>query len=152
MAASEPAPADTDTDAAHLSLALAEARAGLAEGGYPVGAVLARGTQVLAAGRNLTAQTKDPTAHGEVVCLRGAPAGDLSDATLYTTLSPCIMCAGTILWLGIGRVVIGDAEHYNGNEQMLRDRGVEVVAVADAACISLFERYLATRPDHAFRC
>jgi cytosine deaminase len=150
MAASEVAL--DETDVTHLRHALAEAEAGHAEGGYPVGAVLARGAEVLSAGRNLTAQSRDPTAHGEVVCLRGAPPGDLSDATLYTTLSPCIMCAGTILWLGVGRVVIGDAEHYGGNEQMLRDRGVDVVTVRDPGCIALFERFLAMTPGHSFNC
>jgi cytosine deaminase len=148
MAAAEPGL--SALDAGHLARALAEAEAGLAEGGYPVGAVLARGAEVLSAGRNLTAQSGDPTAHGETVCLRGAPGGDLSDATLYTTLSPCIMCAGTIIWLGIGRVVVGDGEHYSGNEALLSSHGVEVLTVRHEGAHALFERYLSRHPDHSF--
>ncbi|MEM6381385.1 MAG: nucleoside deaminase [Pseudomonadota bacterium] len=134
-------------DTQHMALALEEAKQGLAEGGFPVGAVLARGQTVLAQGHNLTAQLGDPTAHGETVCLRGAPDGDLSDATLYSTLSPCIMCAGTILWLGVGRVVIGDAQHYTGNESFLEQNGVDVLVQNDEACLALFRTYLQDNPD-----
>lgn len=134
-------------DARLMALALEQAKAGYDEGGYPVGAVLARGLDVLTQGRNLTAQLGDPTAHGEAVCLRGAPFDGLDDTTLYTTLSPCVMCAGTIVWLGIGRVVIGDRTHYTGYEGMLRSRGVEVIAIDDEACIALMARYLRENPE-----
>lgn len=144
-------PSGQDADRRHMALALAEAQAGAAEGGYPVGAVLARGDIVLAKGRNLTAQLGDPTAHGETVCLRRAPEGDLSDTTLYTTLSPCIMCAGTLLWLGVGRVVIGDAKHYSGYEEFLRSHGVAVVVQNEAACLEMFEQFLAQSPGHQFK-
>ena len=135
--------AQADIDAAMLAAALAEAEAGFAEGGFPVGAVLARGQTILARGRNLSAQTGDPTAHGEVVCLRAARESDFAATTLYTTLSPCIMCAGTVLWLGIPRVVIGDARNYTGNEPMLFRAGIDVIVRDDPACLELFARYTA---------
>ena len=67
--------------------------------------------------------------------------------TLYTSLSPCMMCSGTIVQFGIPRVVIGDTKNFGGNEEFLRSRGVEVVVADDADCIALMNRFIAEKPE-----
>ncbi|MBV7395927.1 nucleoside deaminase [Mameliella sediminis] len=137
-------------DQAFMAMALEQATTGFDQGGFPVGAVLTQGDHVVSRGHNLYAQDKDPTAHGEMVCLRGAYGAKFEETTLYTTLSPCIMCSGTILWLGIRRVVIGDAVNYTGNEEMLRGKGIAVDILDDPGCKALFARFLERSPDHGF--
>ncbi len=94
-----------------MKLALAEAARALAEGEVPVGAVVCRGEQVLAAEHNRMVATRDPTAHAEYLALRQALAvagsDRLPDATLYVTLEPCALCAGAIILAKVGRVVFG---------------------------------------------
>src|SRR6266852_563954 len=85
------------TDREMMALALAQARVSLESGGVPVGAVLAAGGQVVAAGHNERVQRGDPVAHGEIACLRNAGRRpSYHDTTLYTTLSPCQMCTWAI--------------------------------------------------------
>ncbi len=136
------------TDRHLLRLALEEARAGYAEGGVPVGAVLASGDRVVAQGRNRRVQDGDPIAHGEMDCLRRAGRQRRYDGmTLYTTLSPCMMCAGAILQFGIRRVVVGEERNFAGNAGFLRSRGVTVIVADDPECISLMRRFIEERPD-----
>ena len=101
-----------------MELALQEARKALAEGEIPVGAVLARGEEVLWADHNRREQSHDPTAHAEMLCLRmGAEKkGDwrLGDCTLYVTLEPCPMCAGAMVMSRLGRCVFGAADPEKG--------------------------------------
>jgi len=135
-------------DAAFLEEAYAEAKAGFDEGGLPIGAVLVRAGSVFARGRNRRIQHGDPIAHGEMDCLRNAGRQrSLRDAVLYTTLSPCMMCAGTIVQFGIPRVVIGENRSFGGNEDFLRGRGVEVAVAGHAGCIALMRRFIETRPE-----
>src|SRR6202030_4812675 len=93
-----------------LKEALEEARKGLREGGLPIGSVLADAAgNIVARGHNLRVQTGDPTAHAEVVCIRNAGRRrDWPDPTLVSTLSPCVMCAGTSLLFRIPTVIIGE--------------------------------------------
>ena len=110
-----------------MALALEQARASLEAGGVPVGAVLATGGTVLAAGHNERVQHGDPVAHGEISALRNAGRRpSYTDTTLYTTLSPCQMCTGAILLFQIPRVVVGEARTFEGDLGFLRDRGVEI--------------------------
>ncbi|MGK7869392.1 nucleoside deaminase [Falsiroseomonas sp. E2-1-a20] len=136
-------------DAGFMALALAQARTGFEEGGVPVGAVLV-GVEgrLLGAGRNRRVQQGDPIAHGEMDCLRqvGRRPG-YAGTTLYTTLTPCMMCAGTIVQFGISRVVIGENRSFAGNEDFLRDRGVQVTVLDDPACVALMQRFQAERPE-----
>ncbi|HEY6499383.1 MAG TPA: deaminase [Streptosporangiaceae bacterium] len=122
-------------DAEMMALALDQARAGLEQGGVPVGAVLAAGAEVLGAGHNERVQQGDPVAHGEISALRAAGRRpDYAGTTMYTTLSPCEMCSGAILNFQIPRVVVGEAETFPGDLAFLASRGVEVVLLDDERC------------------
>lgn len=122
-------------DAEMMALALGQARAGLEQGGVPVGAVLAAGAEVLGAGHNERVQQGDPVAHGEISALRAAGRRpDYTGTTMYTTLSPCEMCSGAILNFQIPRVVVGEAETFPGDLAFLASRGVEVVLLDDERC------------------
>ena len=138
----------TETDRKHLKTAYDEARAGYDEGGCPIGSVLARGEDVISQGRNQRVQKGDPIAHGEMDALRKAGRQKTyRDTTLYTSLSPCMMCTGTIIQFGIPRVVIGENTTFGGNEGFLRSKGVEVVVADDADCIALMTRFIEEKPD-----
>ena len=137
-----------DIDAEFLRLAYTEAKAGFDEGGCPIGAVLARGDSLISRGRNQRVQGGDPIAHGEMDCLRKAGRQrTYRDTTLYTSLSPCMMCAGTIVQFSIPRVVVGENVNFGGNEEFLRQHGVDVVVVNDADCIALMRRFIEKKPE-----
>ncbi|MEO1292940.1 MAG: nucleoside deaminase [Pseudomonadota bacterium] len=138
----------TDDDKMFLRMAYDEAKAGFDEGGCPIGSVLARGSELVAAGRNQRVQQGDPIAHGEMDALRKAGRQKTyRDTTLYTSLSPCMMCSGTIVQFGIPRVVIGENTTFGGNEDFLRERGVDVVIADDPDCIQLMQRFINERPE-----
>ena len=125
-----------------MDAALAQAEKSFAEGGLPIGAVLARGAELLAAGHNRRVQQGDPIAHGEMDCLRAA--GRLKsyrDLTLFTTLSPCMMCSGTIVQFKIPKVIVGENRTFGGNEDFLREHGVQVVVLDDPRCAALMSRF-----------
>ncbi|MDH3413585.1 MAG: nucleoside deaminase, partial [Gammaproteobacteria bacterium] len=87
-------------------------------------------------------------AHGEMDCLRKAGRQkSYRNMTLYTSLSPCMMCTGTIIQFGIGRVVVGENKNFPGNIDFLKERGVDVVLLNDADCIELMTKFIAERPD-----
>lgn len=138
----------TETDKRLLRVAYEEAIAGFDEGGCPIGSVLARGDEVVSQGRNQRVQGGDPIAHGEMDALRKAGRQKTyRDTVLYTSLSPCMMCSGTIVQFGIPRVVIGDTQNFGGNEDFLRERGVEVVIADDPDCIALMQRFIEEKPE-----
>jgi cytosine deaminase len=137
-----------ETDKRLLRIAYEEAEAGFHEGGCPIGSVLARGGEVVAQGRNQRVQQGDPIAHGEMDALRKAGRQKTyRDTTLYTSLSPCMMCSGTIVQFGIPRVVVGESENFGGNEDFLRSKGVEVIVVQDPDCIALMRRFITEKPE-----
>jgi cytosine deaminase len=139
-----------ELDRSMLEAAKAEARAGLAEGGIPIGAALVVDGQVLGAGHNRRVQRGSPILHGETDALEAAgrqPAAVYRGATMVTTLSPCDMCTGAILLYGIPRVVIGEHRTFMGAEALLRERGVEVVVLDNSECVEMMERFIAERPD-----
>jgi creatinine deaminase len=138
----------TPAERALMEQAIAEAEAGFSEGGLPIGAALARGDTLLAKGHNRRVQQGDPIAHGEMDCLRNAGRQrTYKDLTLFTTLSPCMMCAGTIVQFKSPRVVIGENRTFGGNEAFLAGHGVEVVILDEPRCISLMERFQTAFPD-----
>ena len=131
-----------------LRIAYDEAKLGFDEGGCPIGSVLARGSKVVSQGRNQRVQKGDPIAHGEMDALRKAGRQKTyRDTTLYTSLSPCMMCTGTIIQFGIPRVVIGEAVNFGGNEELLRSRGVEVIIANDQDCIDLMDKFIKEKPE-----
>jgi creatinine deaminase len=118
------------------------------EGGLPIGSVLVRGGEIIGEGHNQRVQRGDPVAHGEMDCIRNAGRQrTYKDTVLYTSLSPCMMCAGTIVQFGIPCVVIGENRNFGGNEGFLRERGVEVEILNDVRCIELMERCIRERPE-----
>jgi cytosine/creatinine deaminase len=125
-----------------MTLALAQARVSLEAGGVPVGAVLAAGGQVVAAGHNERVQRGDPVAHGEIACLRNAGRqASYAGMTLYTTLSPCQMCSGAILLFQIPRVVVGEARTFEGDLGFLTAQGVEIVLLDDPRCMAAMREF-----------
>lgn len=135
-------------DARFMRLALDEAEKSYFARGIPVGSVLTRGEDVVAVGRNRSREDNDPTSHGETDVLRNAGLREsYADLTLYTTLSPCMMCTGAMLFLGIPRVVIGDRETYPGDVDFLLSRGMEVTLLDDPACIALMRKFIAEQAD-----
>jgi creatinine deaminase len=138
----------TDTDRKFLRLAYEEAKAGYEEGGCPIGSVLARDDELVSQGRNQRVQKGDPIAHGEMDALRKAGRQkSYRDITIYTSLSPCMMCTGTIIQFGIPRVVIGENTTFGGNEEFLRSKGVEVIIANDPDCIALMTKFIAEKPE-----
>ncbi len=131
-----------------LSAALAEARRGLAEGGIPIGAVLAVDGEIVGRGHNRRVQRGSAILHAEIDCLQNAgrlSASTYRRAVLYTTLSPCDMCSGAALLYKIPRIVIGENRTFTGPEAYLRQRGVELEVVDDDQCRELLEMFIAAR-------
>ncbi len=116
-----------DQDHSFMHLANKQALKSYNEGGLPIGAIMVENGQVIANGHNNRIQNNDPTAHGEIDCIRNAGRRSRYDTvTLYTTLSPCMMCSGAILQFGIQNVVIGENQNFPGNIDFLRQWKVEV--------------------------
>jgi cytosine deaminase len=133
-----------------MRAAIDEARAGLAEGGIPIGSVLVHGSRILGRGHNRRVQDGSSVLHGEMDALENAgrqPAAVYRNCTLYTTLSPCSMCSGAILLYGIPRVVIGENRTFSGEESLLASRGVQLEILQSEECIGLMRRFIAEHPE-----
>lgn len=133
-----------------LAAAVEQARIGRAEGGVPVGAAIAVDGELLSVGRNRRVQQGSAIRHGETDALENAgrqPASVYRRATLATTHSPCDMCTGAILLFGIPRVVIGDNTTFLGNEELLLERGVELVHLHSDESRELMEGFIADHPE-----
>ncbi len=134
----------------YLELAIEEARAGLSEGGIPIGSVLVIDDVVVAKGHNRRVQNGSAILHAEMDCLENAgrlKAAEYQRAVIYSTLSPCDMCSGAILLYGIPRVVVGENRTFQGPEEHVRARGVEVEIVDDPTCVQLMHDFIAARPE-----
>lgn len=137
----------SDWDKRFVEFAFLEAKKSADNGGLPIGSVLARGDKIIASGHNQRVQRGDPIAHGEMDCLRNAGRQKTyADTTLYTSLSPCMMCAGTIVQFKIPRVVINDTQNFGGNEDFLRQNGVDVIDIAHADSIEQMKKFIADNP------
>ncbi|MBY8885568.1 nucleoside deaminase [Streptomyces sp. PTM05] len=134
---------------AMLAVALREARAGLAEGGIPIGAALfGAGGRLLGSGRNRRVQDDDPATHAETAAFRAAGRmRRYADTTMVTTLSPCWYCSGLVRQFGIGHVVIGEAVTFRGGHDWLAGLGVRVTVLDDAECVAMMREFVAARPD-----
>lgn len=132
-----------------LRAALDEARAGLGEGGIPIGSVLVIDGKIAGRGHNRRVQRKSAILHAEMDCLENAgrlTARDYARATLYSTLSPCDMCSGTALLYKIPRIVIGENATFRGPEDYVRSRGVALTIVQDPECVELMRAFIAEHP------
>lgn len=133
-----------------MEAAVEEARQGRDEGGIPIGSVIVYQGRIIGRGHNRRVQQDSAVLHGEMDALENCgrqPAAVYRESVIYTTLSPCSMCAGAILLYGIPRVVVGENRTFMGEEDLLRSRGVEVEVLQDAACISLMNEFIAARPE-----
>ncbi|MFF4183665.1 nucleoside deaminase [Streptomyces sp. NPDC001691] len=128
-----------------LATAVEEARAGLAEGGIPIGAALyAADGAVLGRGRNLRVQEGDPSLHAETAAFRAAGRQrSYRGTTMVTTLSPCWYCSGLVRQFGISRVVVGEDRTFCGGQEWLARHGVEVVVLDDPRCVAMMREFIA---------
>ncbi|MFD1094178.1 nucleoside deaminase [Salegentibacter chungangensis] len=130
--------------------AVEQAKKGYAEGGIPIGSVLVHNNKILGKGHNKRVQKGSVILHGEMDALENAgrrPAKVYRNSVLYTTLSPCPMCSGTILLYGIPKVVIGENKTFKGSEDLLRANGVEVIVLDDRECRKLMEDFIREKPE-----
>jgi cytosine deaminase len=135
-------------DLRFLDEAYAEAEAGLAEGGIPIGSVLVRNGDIIGRGRNQRVQKGDAILHGEMDCIRNAGRQKTyKDTVIYTTLSPCMMCTGTIIQFGVPRVVVGESRNFKGFQDVLLLAGVEVDDLDDSSCIRMMTTFIEDHPD-----
>jgi cytosine deaminase len=133
-----------------LKLAYQEAQKSLAEGGIPIGAVLIIDNKVVAKGHNKRIQELSMIKHGEMDCLentrRKISPQKMQQATLYTTLSPCHMCAGAILLNNIPRVIIGENITFKQSESLLKQKGVELIVLNDKKCVDMMLNFILENP------
>ncbi len=140
----------TDSPDPFLAAAIEEARAGLAEGGIPIGSVLVVDGEIVGRGRNRRVQQGSAVFHAEMDCLEQArrlSAAEYQRAVLYSTLSPCDMCSGAALLYGIPRIVVGENRTFQGPEDYVRGRGVDLEILNDPACIELMTEFIEAKPE-----
>jgi len=130
-----------------MKLAIQEAQEGYEEGGIPIGSVLVRDGKVLARGRNKRVQEQNPILHGEMDCLNNAGrVGSYKNTTIYSTLMPCYMCAGTIVQFKIPKVIVGESKTFPGAREFMESHGVEVIDLENETCIKMMEKFIAEKP------
>ena len=130
--------------------AIKEAEQGYNEGGIPIGSVIVHEGKIIGRGHNRRVQKGSAILHGEMDALENAgrqPASVYKNSILYTTLSPCSMCSGTILLYGIPKVVIGENKTFMGEEELLKSKGVDVKVVNNNRCIELMETFIQEKPE-----
>lgn len=133
-----------------LQAAIDEAKKGLAEGGIPIGSVLVIDGKIVGRGHNQRVQKGSAILHAEMDCLEKVgrlKSHDYKQATLYSTLSPCDMCSGTVLLYGISKVVVGENHTFQGPENYLKSRGVEVIVADNQECRQLMESFIKANPE-----
>jgi cytosine deaminase len=132
-----------------MSVAIEEARKGLSEGGIPIGSVLVIDSKIVGRGHNQRMQRGSAILHAEMDCLENAgrlTAKDYRNSVLFSTLSPCDMCSGAVLLYGIPKVIVGENKTFQGPEQYVRDRGVDVTVLNDPECIEMMEKFIRDNP------
>ena len=133
-----------------LQAAIDEAKQGLSEGGIPIGSVIVHNGKIIGRGHNRRVQKGSVILHGEMDAFENAgrqPASVYRECTLYTTLSPCPMCTGAMLLYGIPKVVIGENQTFLGDEELLKDRGVNVEIVNDQLCVDMMTNFIESSPE-----
>lgn len=131
-------------------VAVNEAMAGLEVGGIPIGSALLVGDSLISSGSNKRVQENSPILHAEIDCLRkaGRPKSTWKGKRiLFTTLSPCLMCAGASLNYSIDEIVIGENENFEQSERILQDFGVKVTVLEDKEMSMQFRNWIENYPE-----
>lgn len=127
--------------------AINQAKKSLSEGGIPIGSVLIKNGKMVAKGHNKRVQEQNPILHGEMDCLNNAGrVGSYKGATIYSTLMPCYMCAGTIVQFNIPKVIVGESQTFSGAREFMESHGVEVIDLALPECIDMMEKFIEDHP------
>lgn len=132
-----------------MKAAIDEAKKGLSEGGIPIGSVLVIDGEIVGRGHNQRMQKGSSVLHAEMDCLENAgrlTAGDYRKSVLYSTLSPCDMCSGAVLLYKIPKVIVGENVTFQGPEEYLRERGIDVTVMNDPECIDIMEKFIEENP------
>ncbi|MDN3521883.1 nucleoside deaminase [Halomonas ramblicola] len=137
------------TDADFMRVTVLLAQKSYDEGGCPIGAVIIDNAtrRILGKGHNTLVQENHPYHHGETSAIRDAGRIDFGRTTLFTSLSPCEICATLLRMRGVSRVVVGDVTNASGTEPLLRDKGIQVDILEDPRGIELYARFRAERPE-----
>ena len=128
----------------YLQATYEEALQAMEEGGVPIGSVLVLDGQIVGRGHNRQKQMNSIIRHAEMDCIDHAPGlsnADFRRCVIYTSLSPCEMCAGAIVFFKIPKVVIAENQNYRGAEEYLISQGVEVVVINDQQFIAMLRDF-----------
>jgi len=134
----------------YLDAAIEQAKLGLQSGGIPIGSVLVIDGEIVGRGHNRRVQNGSSILHAEMDCLENAgrlAATDYKRSVLYSTLSPCDMCSGAVLMYKIPSVVIGENRTFQGPEEYLRSRGVDLEIADNSECIQLMQDFIRDNPS-----
>jgi creatinine deaminase len=124
-----------------MAEAIREAETSISQGGLPIGAVLTRDNNIIARGHNNRVQENNVILHGEMSCLRDAGVISFHDTVMYTTLSPCSMCAGALGLFKVSLVVIGESETFPGSKDILEKFGIPYLDLADDRSINMMKSW-----------
>ncbi len=131
-----------------MQFAIDQARKSRSEGGIPIGSVLVKDGDMVAAGHNKRVQEKNPILHGEMDCLNNAGRiGSYRDTTIYSTLMPCYMCAGTIVQFKIKKVIVGESRTFDGARAFMESHGVEVIDLDLDECVDMMNEFIEENPE-----
>lgn len=132
-----------------MNAAIREAKAGLAEGGVPIGAAIGTSSgRVLARAHNMRVQAGDPMAHAEIACMTAlGREREFHGLILASTLMPCALCAGAAIQFGVGTVVAGESRNYGGERELMEARGMKVDDMDDERCVSMMSDFIRDNPD-----
>jgi len=130
-----------------MERAIAMAQKSKSEGGIPIGSVLVRNGELLAEGHNKRVQELNPILHGEMDCLNNAGRiGSFAGTTIYSTLMPCYMCAGTIVQFKIKKVIVGESRTFEGAKEFMESHDVEVIDLDLPECVNMMEDFIEKNP------
>ncbi len=128
--------------------AIKQAKKSWGEGGIPIGSVLVRDGEIIAKGHNKRVQENNPILHGEMDCLNNAGRiGSFKGSSIYSTLMPCYMCAGTIVQFKIPKVIVGESITFSGAREFMESHGVEVVDMKLDECIEMMQAFIKDKPE-----
>jgi len=131
-----------------MKAAIDQAKKSYAEGGIPIGSVLVKDGKLVAQGHNKRVQESNPILHGEMDCLNNAGRiGSFNNTTIYSTLMPCYMCAGTIVQFKIPKVIVGESRTFPGAKAFMESHGVEVIDLDLPECVSMMEQFIEEKPE-----